>query len=138
MESPNIDSPDRSPNPVVGKIAAVFIVVLLLIAVLLVLIPNYGRSPDSASVEEFKYIGIASVELQQEGMKLLMEQEAKLGCEDVSMTGVEVLNLPQDVLDASWAEVWDVNACGVPRSYAVNFTTQAEGDILVEVFGMQE
>lgn len=138
MDSSKIDSPDRSPNPVVGKIAAAFIVVLLLIAVLLVLIPNYGRSPDSTVVEEFTYIGIASVDLQEEGMRLIMEKEAKLSCDDVSMTGVEVLNLPQDVLDASWAEVWDVNVCGMPRSYAVNFTTQAEGDIFVEVIEIQE
>jgi hypothetical protein len=137
MESPNVESPKPSSKKNIGMVAVVFVCLLLVVAAGIVIIPNLGRFSIPEAPEGYRYSGIASLELQDEATRLIEQQENALGCDTISLTSVEVLNLPQDVLDASWAEVWELDACGEIHSYAVNFIPNPAGGIDVSALRME-
>jgi hypothetical protein len=128
MESPQ---PKKNIARTIGIVIVVLVCALLVIAAGVVIIPNLGRFSIPKSPEGYRYSGIASVELQSEATKLILEQEKALGCDTISLTSVEVLNLPQDVIDASWGEMWQMDACGETHPYLVTFVPDPAGGIKV-------
>lgn len=137
MENPKVVSSNPQPKKNVAKTIAVMAVMfmcsLLVIAAGIVIIPNLGRFSIPESSGENSYNGIASMELQDEATKLIEQEEGALGCETISLTSVDVMNLPQDALDASWTEFWYMDACGVEHTYAVTFSPDPAGGIHVAV-----
>jgi len=130
-----VNPPKRKPTLVV--VVVVLVCLFLAVVAGVVVIPNLGRFSIPESPDGYRYSGIASIELQDEATKLIQEQEKALGCDTISLTAVEVLNLPQDVIDASWAEVWEMDACGETHSYAVTFTPDPAGGINVSALRME-
>ena len=141
MESQNVvppgPKPKRSIAQIIGVVVAVILCLLFVIAAGIVIIPNLGRFSIPEVPEGYRYSGIASAELQGEALKLLEKEESALGCTTISLTSVEVLNLPQDVIDASWAEVWEMDACGEIHSYAITFAPDAAGGINVSILRIE-
>lgn len=128
MESPQ---PKKNIAKTIGIAIVVLVCLLLVFAAGIVIIPNLGRISIPEPSDGYRYSGIASVELQEEATKLIQQQENALGCDTISLTSVEVLNLPQDVIDASWGEMWQMDACGEIHPYLVTFVPDPAGGIKV-------
>jgi hypothetical protein len=135
MESSKVDlpKPKRNIAKIIMIVVIVFVCSLLVIAAGIVIIPNLGRFSIPEAPEGYRYNGIASTELQDEAKKLIKNEESVSGCETVLLTAVDVLNLPQDVIEGNWAELWHMDACGEEHTYAVTFSPNAAGGIDVAV-----
>ena len=139
MESPKnvLPKPKRTIAQMIMIAVIVFLCLLLVAAAGIVIIPNLGKFSIPEVPDGYRYNGIASTELQEQAIKLIEKEEGALSCDTILLTSVDVLNLPQDVIDASWAELWHLDACGEEHTYAVSFSPEPAGGMKVVVLRVE-
>jgi hypothetical protein len=78
--------------------------------------------------QAFGYTGIASEQLKSDVLKGIAENEASLnGCSDVTLVNGHMFSGPEQSVDSSWTETWQVMVCGESRLYSISFTPSPLG-----------
>ena len=127
----NSETPAPQQHPVKSKAwiflaiggALALLCVCLVAGAFLVLpaIANIGQSTVS-------YEGIADEKLQSDTLNLIIQYEqARNGCNDVSLFIGNMMTRPEQTQDGSWIETWQVNACGESHLYSITFTPDGVG-----------
>ena len=124
MESSNLPqpAPKSNRNLIIGIVVAVVLCCCVVIAAAVVIFSLKGGKGISLP----SYSGIADAELRTDTMKLLGQQEATTGCDNISLASAQVMSPPQ-AAGGAWIENWQISACGESHLYAITFTPDPAG-----------